>query len=299
LLETPGRNPRQNVDPSAVPALQQPKSPAHALEPRMTAEVHLLAESPPSLAGPLAAFAPIGLDELDAVALLDRRDTKFVLSRLQVVAALGLVANAYRILEIGGRRRHRYRTLYFDTPNFDLFRAHHRDEPERFKVRSREYVDTGLAFFELKQRTRTGRTVKSRLCRERATTVLGPEEERFLDGNQAFLAGLQPVLVNRFSRVTLAGFDAPERVTLDFGLAYAAGGAEAVNAGVVVAEVKEPGGPRTSAFLRALRDLGAHADGFSKYCVGVSLLYPGNKHNRFKPDLRRMKRISRCDHVRE
>src|SRR4029079_15120807 len=63
-------------------------------------------------------FAPISLEEMDAVALLDRVDLKFLLTPKQLMAVLAPLAQVYRVLSVNTVRLNRYRTLYFDTPNF-------------------------------------------------------------------------------------------------------------------------------------------------------------------------------------
>ena len=113
------------------------------------------------------------LTEMDGVALLDRRDTKYVVRAADALAAMAEVASAYRVLEIDGRRAHHYRTVYFDTPDLALFRAHHRDEPGRYKVRCRQYIDSALTVLEVKQRDKRGRTAKRRLHTGRMVEVIG------------------------------------------------------------------------------------------------------------------------------
>jgi len=56
--------------------------------------------------------------------------------------------------------------------------------------------------------------------------------------------------------------------------------------------VKQPRIDRASLMMTRLRELGVRPGGFSKYCMGVSLLVPGVKHNRFKPRLRRIDRLA-------
>jgi hypothetical protein len=41
-----------------------------------------------------------------------------------------------------------------------------------------------------------------------------------------------------------------------------------------------------------MRQMGIRKTGFSKYCVGVSLLYPEIKHNRFRAAHRLIARLS-------
>jgi hypothetical protein len=58
----------------------------------------------------LQGFDAIHLSEMDPVALLRRTDTKYLLSEEQVSQALARLTDRYWILEIDGRRLHRYRT---------------------------------------------------------------------------------------------------------------------------------------------------------------------------------------------
>ncbi len=124
------------------------------------------------------------------------------------------------MLQVGGVRLSRYQTLYFDTPSLDLYARHQAGHAERFKVRSRCYVDSGLSFFEIKRKTNKGRTVKSRL--QTATFWNRPTSEarRYLDDLGVALEELEPILANQFTRITLVGRQRPERVTIDLGLRF-------------------------------------------------------------------------------
>jgi len=242
-------------------------------------------------------FAPVALAEMETVSLMERRDTKYVLGERVLLDALHRLRGTHRVLEIRGIRVHGYRTVYFDTSNFALFRAHHNDRPLRYKVRSRLYVDSGLAFFEVKAKDKRNHTVKSRTATERLVTAVASEEAAFVAAHAPFVAGeLRPRLVNSFSRATLVDLERGERLTLDFGLVFVANGEIAGLPGLVVAELKQPRAGRSSPFGGLMRDLNVHPNGFSKYCAGVSLLYPGVKHNRFNPELRLVRRITGdCD----
>src|SRR4051794_11392540 len=68
----------------------------------------------------LGRMAPTTLAQLDAVALLNRIDTKFLLTGSQFVEILPRLAQEYLVLDVQGRRLHQYQTLYFDTPDLDL-----------------------------------------------------------------------------------------------------------------------------------------------------------------------------------
>ena len=111
----------------------------------------------------LGQYAPISLSKMDDVALLNRTDTKYVLPVATLQQIMPQLANAYYALVVNGQRCSQYQTLYFDTPEFTLYHRHHAGILDRYKVRSREYVDSQLAFLEVKHKTNKGRTIKSRI----------------------------------------------------------------------------------------------------------------------------------------
>ena len=84
---------------------------------------------PASPVGLLDGMASISLAQLDAVALLNRVDTKYLLAVPRLVEILPRLADEYLVLEVGGRRLHQYQTLYFDTTEYDLYRRHRSSEP--------------------------------------------------------------------------------------------------------------------------------------------------------------------------
>lgn len=242
--------------------------------------------------GDLAPFDSIALAEMDSVALLERRDTKYVLSEAQFAAQLPELTDLYRTLEVGGQRVHAYRTLYFDSDRLDLFRAHHVNRPNRYKVRSRMYVDSSLSFFEVKSRNARQRTLKARTPTAKLLTEITANETAFIASNAPYPSGdLAPRLLNAFSRITLVNLALGERLTFDFCLLFAANDECVELPGVVVAELKQPRAAPTSPFAVLMRRMNLHSTSFSKYCVGVSLLYGGVKHNRFNPQLRLARRI--------
>ena len=235
----------------------------------------------------LATFAPITLTDLAGVALLDRIDTKYVLTMAQLAEALPALQSNYRVLEIDGRRRSSYRTLYFDTPDFALYRSHQDGRRVRYKVRSREYVGTPLTFFEVKHKTGANHTRKERLATPGLVTHLTAPVAEFLHERIPLAPDmLEPKLWVDYTRITLAGQQ--ERLTIDLDLSYSFEG-EVVNLpGLVIAELKSAGRPQTSPFAQLMRQRLLRPHSFSKYCIGASLLYPWLKHNRFSRTLRQI-----------
>ncbi|MBX3060156.1 MAG: polyphosphate polymerase domain-containing protein [Anaerolineae bacterium] len=231
-------------------------------------------------------FQPISLAEMADVALLNRTDTKFVLATGDLLAALAGLNDVYRVLEVDGIRLNHYQTLYFDTPDFALYHCHHAGATERYKVRARAYVESDLAFFEIKRKTRKKRTVKDRLQTPQMVTRVERDTAVFLHHHYPYdPADLRPALWNSFTRLTLVSTVRPERLTIDFDLAFYVEQRRVTLPGVAVAEVKQDGFSANSDFIREIRARHAHPTSFSKYCLGAALLYPHLKHNNFKRQL--------------
>jgi hypothetical protein len=273
----------------------------HALQTPRTARRPTAAPRPgyrPDFAALLRRFAPITLSEMSEVALQDRTDTKFVLREGQLYNALATLTQQYRVLDIRGVRLNQYRTLYFDTADFALFQQHHTGRRDRYKVRTRSYVDSHLSFLEVKHKVRQNRTVKSRIATPTLLTEVTPEADAFLDGYLPFAPGaLEPKLWNEYTRITLVSKHDCERLTLDLRLRFTgyedsfAAGRSLDLPGLAIAEVKQDGQNRGSAFGSRLRELGARPTGFSKYCAGVAMLFDEVRHNNFKPKMRLVQKL--------
>lgn len=242
----------------------------------------------------LYQFAPISLAQMDDVALLNRTDTKFVLTDNQLwVVLAGLTAN-YQVLDVAGVRRAHYQTLYFDTTDFAMYLRHHAGGRERYKVRSRQYVESNLSFLEIKRKTNKNRTVKSRLQTSEIVTSFNPETTYFLHDHLPFATqALEPKLWNDFTRITLVSKLYQERLTLDLNLQFSHERHTVTLPSLAIAELKQNGFNPDSPFIRHMRALNIHPTGFSKYCLGVAMLYPHIKHNSFKPKLRLVQQLLR------
>ena len=242
----------------------------------------------------LAELAPTTLAGLESVSLLNRVDTKFLLTEGQLDALLPDLAGDYLVLDVDGLRLHQYRTLYFDTPGFDLYRRHHAGQAVRYKVRSRAYVDSGLAFFEIKAKDERGRTHKHRVRTDAPLTALTPEARALLTEHaRPAERRVEPKLRNDFVRITLVGKACAERVTLDLGVHFGCDGRMAILPGAVIAEVKQSGVDEDSPFMRRMRTGGWAPTSVSKYCVGVALMIDGIEHDAFAEQLRAFEQLAR------
>jgi hypothetical protein len=240
------------------------------------------------------AFSTISLNEMDSVALQNRTDTKFLMTGEQLLTALSAVQQDYRILSVAGQKLNHYRTVYFDTPDFELFNLHVNGRADCYKVRSREYTDSSQSFLEVKHKTRKDRTIKDRLSTPRPIIQLNLEAESWLHEVYPYSCrDLEPKLWNTFTRITLVCKHDCERVTLDVDLGFFIVNQSVWLDNIAVAEVKMDSGNQSSPFLAAMRTQRILPRGFSKYCIGVSMLYDRVKKNSLKPKLLWIEKMSR------
>ncbi len=239
-------------------------------------------------------FSPINLKQMDAVALLNRVDTKFVIPTRNLLNAIPSLYSDYRILVVEGRRMSHYRTLYFDTPDFTLYNLHVNGNSERYKVRSREYLESNEAFLEVKHKNRKDRTIKQRIPTTAPVIRLDSKTSVWL---QSLLpctsCNLEPKLWVMFTRMTLVNKHLCERVTIDVDLTFYVPFNIVRMDGIAIAEVKRDGAHINSSFLNLMHTQGYHPQGFSKYCIGIAMLYDQVKKNSLKQKLLWLEKTSR------
>jgi len=229
----------------------------------------------------LQKFQPITLEEMDAVKLMNRTDTKFVLNRTFFNSILPQLAESYRVLEIAGKRTSSYRTLYYDTEGFKLFLDHHNGRGNRYKIRIRNYVESNLFYLEIKNKFK-GRTDKKRTKVKDFELELSNESIYYI--NKVIGAEIQvvPKLWNHFERITLVNTKEVERLTLDLNLTFEWQDKERAFQHVVVAELKQESVNRNSLFYSLMKENHIRPNSISKYCVGGIALNPHLKGNNFK-----------------
>jgi hypothetical protein len=248
------------------------------------------------LASALAGFSAIGLAEMSRVALLDRSEVKYALHMDTLVGILEPLSRNYAVVQVEGHRLNRYRSLYFDTADFAMYCRHHMGARSRYKLRAREYVETKTSFLEIKHKINKRRTVKHRIATPELVTHLEHDLGPFVSGLCPYAVDeLAPCLWNSYSRITLVNRNIAERVTLDIDLNYWFNRRAALP-GLVIAEVKQQGRMQLSDFVACMHEHRIRKIGFSKFCMGVSLLYPEIKHNKFKSTQRHVARLMRGEH---
>ena len=245
----------------------------------------MLENSDLNISESLKSFESITLPEMNAVSLMERTDTKYVLNRNTVMELLPELSHHYRVLEVNGMRLSPYETLYFDTKEFGLYLLHHNSKLSRFKIRFRRYASTGAVFFEIKHRNIKGKTIKKRIEQDVIPGNITASAGAFLvQHTQHVPEDFESKLWVNYSRITLVNKSMTERVTLDLGLSYKNGGDVSLLEDIVIAEVK--GEKRhASVFNTRMKERHIRSGSISKYCIGIAKMFDGIKSNSFKRQL--------------
>jgi len=240
----------------------------------------------------LKSLEPISLEAMDKVKLMDRVDSKFILSFNDLLPVLESISRHYSILTINNKKVFSYRTDYFDTPDLEMFSDHHNGKLNRYKIRQREYIESDIRFLEVKFKSNKGRVIKDRI--ERKTDDKFDFKEFIQRYTPYNPDNLNVALVNRFNRFTLVDKNMQERVTVDFNLVFSDRSHIMGLTGLVIIEVKQNKSTRESSMYSVLKGKGIRPDSFSKYCLGIALL---NRHNKFNNFKRTINLINKLSHV--
>lgn len=260
----------------------------------------------------LSALPTIGLEEIsERAGRMTRIDRKYLLPRAAAHQLLDELSGRVRVLSISGRSTFRYRSTYYDAAGLPSFHAAATARRLRSKVRSREYLDTGTAFLEVKTPTGRGESAKRRI-----PLPAGAAGGAMDEASVAFVARtlgaagipvppapLGPVLTTRYDRTTLLIDGEDSRLTLDADLRWsvpgtkrsADGGCPAPESpsasraldGLVVLETKA--GTRPCTADRLLWADGHRPVRLSKYATGLALLDPQLPHNRWHRTLQTLR----------
>lgn len=248
----------------------------------------------------LKQFDPITLDEMSGIRLMNRTDTKFVTTRPMLERLLAMARDDYFAQDIDGQRIAAYYTVYFDTPDCNMYTVHETGHTNRQKLRVRSYVDSHLNFLEVKTKNNRGRTKKKRVALDdfnpddnSAFNLLESTFTEFLSTNLRYDPRiLSRQLENRFSRITLVNKGKTERLTIDTNLRFhnVATNTDRSMDDIVIIELKRDG-LVPSPILRMLRDLRIKPHGFSKYVIGSALTNCQLHCNRMKPKVHDIERL--------
>lgn len=242
-------------------------------------------------------YKTIKLDEIEKAQLMNRVDRKYWFNQKVLQDILLELHDDYYILSVEGQQKTPYQTVYYDTDENEMYTAHHNGKLNRFKIRKRTYKATNASFLEIKFKTNKGRTIKTR--------IPSNNNKMFTRKDVEFLNNLTPydgkelkvALVNNFYRVTLVNKNLKERCTIDTNLRFWNNKQTCSLKNLVIVEIKTELNGDDSPFEEALKKRGIYPAGFSKYCIGRSMIDYDIKKNAFKKKLRRIEKVIREDRI--
>jgi hypothetical protein len=239
----------------------------------------------------IQGFDAVSLKELDSVQLQNRVDTKYVLTIAQLAELLNGIQDEQFVLTIDKNRLFNYKTIYYDTPSFQFYKDHHNGCVNRVKVRSRQYVESNLCFYEIKRKLFGTRTDKQRIKIPALFDEVPHDAYNLIQYKRLNNQPIEKKLSNYFKRITLTNKKFTERITIDLEIKFENQHQTIELPHIVIIEVKQGKTDVFSNTIQQLKKLRIHESSFSKYVVGVSMLEPHIKNNNFKPLLLKINKL--------
>lgn len=240
---------------------------------------------------------PITLSEMKDIKLMNRIDTKYLVSAKFLPELLKNLESDFRIQEVEGKKISKYRTMYFDTSDMSMYLMHHNYKRNRQKIRTRSYLDSGITFLEIKNKNNKGRTKKDRIKisnEDFSDFSSNPEAVAFVEKNTQYkIDELYPTVMSSFDRITLVNYERTERITIDANLNFSncRTGVNTDSKELVIVELKQDG-KATSLLKEKLAEYRIFPGGMSKYCLGCVLTDKDTKQNRFKQKIRYINKLT-------
>jgi len=289
MLPKPRQMPNASAspDPRLAPAANSNGAAGPDAEPR---SVTPMLANPRDIVASLRCFPEISLEETNKTArMLNRIDNKYVVSRSELVTVLDELKDDFKLLKIEGCDIFSYKSCYFDD-NGRCFREHQQGKRQRFKVRTRLYVESDKAYFEVKLKGKRGQTDKSRKkCDQFHDFAVSDEQQLMLRNlyeknyGKAFLHRMTPALHVTYKRFTLVSASGGERVTVDFHLGFEAPSGKTAQVGddFIIVETKSADGRGKSDRILKHNRI-RQAKSCSKYCIGMVLAGEVRTYNKFR-----------------
>lgn len=250
-------------------------------------DTHAITTNNQKLADTMGLFDAIALDEMKNIQLMNRIDTKFVISLNSLYLLLEEAVPHYFALDLEDERQAPYHTIYLDTVRKDMYHAHHNGKAAREKIRIRTYESSCQTFLEVKNKDNRGRTDKKRVAIADEESWQKAEPLQFLARHTCYPSlHLFPQLENRFNRITLVNRSRTERLTIDTDLSFhnLQNDVHVQVPPVAIVELKREG-RIYSPMYEVMMKLRIRPAGFSKYCMGCAMTDAQLKQNRLKPKI--------------
>lgn len=248
----------------------------------------------------LKSFAHISLSQLNAQAsFLDRIDTKYLMTEDQFENILWELEQDFFLLEINDKSIFDYESIYMDTQDYKFYQQHQNKEKSRTKVRTRLYLDSGIAFFEYKQK-QNGLTRKFRYQFDpKHHGKMGTESTKFFEWVYQSMYGkmpekISPSIITKYSRLTLCSKKNDERVTIDFNVrtldARDKKSTEIPFRNLVILESKSSG--KNGKSHKIMKKHGVKEAGCSKYSLGLIYHKKVSEISSFEKTMKKLEKIA-------
>ena len=158
----------------------------------------------------------ISLEESKKIKIFNRFESKYIIDHDDILNIIRLLENDYLLVEENNKIIFGYHSLYFDTPELNMWNDHNIDKPSRQKIRIREYDDKSK-FLEIKEKI-DGKTIKTRIPIE--SYFINDEEQWISDNLKYDTKNLIKSLDVKYNRISFVKKDKTERITLDIDIEY-------------------------------------------------------------------------------
>lgn len=248
----------------------------------------------PDIISALNTYSPIPLYKMSKVGLMNRVDIKYVFPSGKLPSIMRSLSNMYQIMDIDDLRFFPYKTIYLDYSDKSFYHQHLTGKYDRYKIRFREYMLSGVSYLEIKKKSNKGRTIKNRIVNIYDPVSFDDSAYSFVRKCTPYdLSGLEPSLITGFSRITLVNLPENERITFDYNLSFSDFDNKKVEIpSLAIAELKKESYSMQSRFCCLMKRIGIRPAGFSKYCVGQAILHNAPRQNLLKPKLLLINKIS-------
>lgn len=244
----------------------------------------------------LKVFAPISLQQLNAsMSFLERIDTKYLVHVKDLAKIVKELEKDYFVLNIKDIRLFNYDNVYMDTKALDFYYAHERGDDVRVKVRTRNYVDSNLCFFEYKHKE--GKLIR-KFRYQADSSLFGKMDHEAQHFFQSIYGSLmegatkievQPIMKTTYKRFTLCSKYGDERITIDLDLSFT----DPNNPHSKVVElphlaiIESKASSENSRSAKVMKKFGvSKACGCSKYCLGVIYFDMVTSQKKFKETIK-------------
>ena len=250
----------------------------------------------------IAWFEPISLAQLNnSMSLMERKEVKYLLTEEKLPELFAHLKEHYKVLTINNIHIFNYDNVYMDTNDYKFYHQHESGQKTRTKVRTRQYVDSNLNFFEYKQKS------KKQITKYRYETTaqehgkITLEWTRFFQGvyesiyNETLQQLLTPSLRNSYKRITFCSKNNDERITIDFNVQFfdttnQNSNHTMDNIAIVESKAATQPAPSGSIFEKLWME---KQKACSKYCLWLNYLEKVTKNDRFIATLDKIEELQK------